>query len=238
MKATRNPGRWIVALLAAGLLLALAPATGLAQTLDLVAYEVGEIVTCHLGDETNPIIDLLCASAKITPGKNDDGTRVARATLVGGLPLTVGGSPLPGGLFDASETLLAGVKVDATSVVSLDDLTGPISGKATLYLTDGSVAIGTVSGELDLSQITLGFAPVSGHWRILSGTLKGSGTLSGTALVPFKCAGTTQMPVFCYLAHDPTTGTPTLGGLPVPLAPDEFAGGFPLVKWVLKLVTE
>ncbi len=222
MKASRSPGRWIIILLGAGLLLALAPATALAQTLNVVAYEVGEALTCHPGGTANPVTDPLCALANTTEGL---GTRMASATLVGGL------SSLPGGV-SVSGTPVAGVTVDATSVVNLGDLAGPIFGKATLY-QGGTIATGTLSGQLDLSQLASGLAPVSGHWRILNGTLKGGGTFFGAALIPFPCASATGL---CYLALDPSTGQPS-GGV-VPVASTEIVSGFPLVKWVLTLVTQ
>ncbi len=245
MKASRSPGRWIIILLGAGLLLALAPATALAQTLyaQAVLYEFGEVINCHPGGSTNPLTDPLCAGVNTT---NGFGTRISTATLAGGVPNpspVIPGTFILGGFALGPPELTGGTAtLDATAVVSRVDLTGPIFAKFTVTNALGGTVTGTLSGQLDLSLLAktppTPLAPVSGHWRATGG-LKAGGTFAGLFLVPFACT-TSPTTGACYAELD-ATGTPTGGTVPVALDELVVVPGVtfpvPLVKLLVTLFT-
>ena len=222
---------WMVGLLVIGLLLALSPATALAQTpyASVVVYEVREGIQCNPGGGTTPDCSGSDTSAK------GFGTRIADATLLGGL------SSLPGGAMGGAHgEFTGGVSIEAASILSKIDWTGPIHGKWSVVQipqVGGKILTLTISGQLDLSPAMfhrIPLAPIDGHWRGTKGTLNAGGTFAGVFLIPFFCGvGPTS---FCYLELDPATGEPT-GGV-VYVESNETVGGVPLVKLVVSLFTK
>lgn len=174
--------------------------------------EVREDIVCHPGGATDPI----CLDGG---GGRGFGTRIADATLTG----TVVGPPEFSGE----------MSVEASSILSQVDWTGPAHGKITVQNSLGNTVSAVFSGQLNLSLAVLGtpptpLAPISGHWRGTKGTLNAGGTLSGVFLIPFACPPATGLAGACYLEVD-CKGAPT-GGV-TPLLPSEFSpGGVPLVK--------
>ncbi len=222
-----------IPLLAAVLLLALTPVSARAQIAfeSWIAYEIREAINCNPGGTTTPLGDPLCLQ-ETTHGF---GTRIADATIVGGL------SGLPGGVFDpATGAPLGGVTISASSIMSQVDWTGPVHGKFSVVLMGGQVLTGTLSGQLDLSLLRfrrIPLAPIRGHWRGIKGSLKAGGTFTGVFLLPFPCQ--TTIDPACYLLLGPT-GQPAGE---VPVQTNEFVdvpgiGPVPLVKLLVSLFTE
>jgi len=127
------------------------------------------------------------------------------------------------------------VQAEATSGVNLNTGKGPIAGSL-LLLNDidptresidtlkVSVA-GNVSGTLDLSTATQGFARMNGQWRFR--TLKRTGTFDGVFLIPFEVDGHY---FYVNLGPDgPGTACDSFDSL-CPLVDDEFSLGIPLTK--------
>ncbi len=205
---------WRIASLLAGAFL-LGPATlpAVAQVPFAAAtlYEVREGINCNPGTSTDP------ACADGAPGF---GVRIADATLLGG-------NGLPGGITGG---INGGITMDASSVLSQVDWTGPVHGK--FAATDGTRV--TFSGQLNLSLAVLGqppipIAPVSGHWQVTRGLVGTGGTFAGIFLIPFACDGASPTGA-CYL----------LNGQLVPVEPNEFGTRpdgtpVPLVKLLFTL---
>jgi len=206
--------RWMIGLVLAGALLALSPATALAQSgvAQGVLYEVLEA----------PPAEFTPSGARIMPGVIlPTGQRLAQATETG----TLQGS--------GSLAFLTGaVSVHAQSRVPVDPVTGFGVGKV-----NGKFLVNTVSGkfegQLDLSPLTstncagkpCPFAPITGSWSAVNGDEKTSGLFSGIFLVPFEVGPGS----WAYL--NPTTGQIQ------PLQPNEFdKNGSPLVKLLITLV--
>lgn len=176
---------WIACLLAATFLLGPATPPAVAQVpfASATLYEVREGVNCNPGPSTDPT----CADG--APGF---GVRIADATLLGG----VGG--VPGGI---SGSINGGITMDASSILSQVDWTGPVHGKLTV--TDGTRI--TFSGQLNLSLAFLGqpglpIAPVSGNWQVTRGPVRAGGTFAGVFLIPFSC-GEASPTGACYLLN-------------------------------------
>lgn len=156
------------------------------------------------------------------------GLRLAKASLLGKeVHALASDSPFSLGSF---------IQSDATSSVSLKTGMGPINGSL-LLLTDTdptrnsldtlkvSVA-GNVSGTLDLTTATQGFARMSGQWRFRA--LKRSGTVEGVFLIPFQLGDGNY-----YYVNLGPDGPGTVCGIReslCPLADDEFSLGIPLTK--------
>lgn len=224
-KVSRRTG--VVALLVVGALLALVPAAAMAQTpyAQGVLYEVREDVNCNPGDSTAPDCDVLTGTSA-----HGFGVRLANATLLGGVP------PFLGGVLGPPE-FTGAMTINASSVLSQVDWTGPIHGKFSVANVSGKTVTATLSGQLDLSPAIFGsvpIAPVSGQWHATKGTLKAGSPFAGVFLIPFACpVGTPWVGQACYLALD-ANGQPT-GGV-VPLLAGEYAGGVvPLVKLLVTL---
>lgn len=201
---------WKVGLLAAGLLLALSPATAPAQT--PVAFgallEVLESPPPQAapGGPTMP--------GTFPPGI---GGRLAQATLVGSLQ---GGHPL----------LTGEVELHAQSRVPFSPTTGwgvgTISGVSSIDTDANGVVVAKLDGFLDFSlfNTNVPLAPTGGTWKTL-GKNRTGGTFAGVALVPFYCGVGFG---YCYL--DPTTYAIT------PLAANEFnKHGVPVAKFLITL---
>jgi hypothetical protein len=223
-KVSRRTGWLVVALLVTGALLALVPAAAMTQTpyAQGVLYEVREDVNCNPGTSTSPTCPDTSAQGF--------GVRLANATLLGGV------APFPGGVQGPPE-FTGTITINASSVLSQVDWTGPIHGKFSVANVKGSTVTGTLSGQLDLSPAIFGGVPiarVSGHWHGTKGTLQAGGTFSGAFLVPFGCPLGVGA---CYLKIDPATEQ-VVGVEPVQF-PSEFVfiGGSPtpLVKLLVTL---
>jgi hypothetical protein len=180
-------------------------------------YEVREEINCNPGDSTAP--DCTNPDSEKAHGF---GTRIADASLTG----------------RATGGLAGGITIEASSILSRVDWTGPAHGKM-VVTTDAGTAIHAVfSGQLNLSLAMLGnpptpLAPISGHWRGTKGTLKAGGKFQGVFVVPFQIPGAPEWGWF-YLDLD-QNGLPNRdeNGNPkvTPLQPHEYQGGWlPLVK--------
>jgi hypothetical protein len=193
-----------------------------------VTYEVREEIDCNPGGTTTPLEDPLCLQ-ETTRGF---GTRIADASLVGGL------SGFPGGVFSPTTgARIGGVSVSASSILSQVDWTGPAHGKFSIVLPDGAVQTGVLSGQLNLSLVrfqSLPLAPIAGQWAGTRGTLKAGGTFAGVFLLPFPC----DLSLFgCYLEID-ANGQPTGSFTPIQREETVFVPGFgpvPLIKLVVAL---
>jgi hypothetical protein len=137
-------------------------------------------------------------------------------------------------------TLAGHWTVEASSILSQVDWTGPAHGKITIDGPNGTVHA-VFSGQLNLSLAILAaeptpLAPISGTWRGTKG-MKGNGRFGGAFVIPFQVPGTPPEWWF-YLdldengqpKRDPETGRPILAML----KQNEFlqtpAGPVPLVK--------
>jgi hypothetical protein len=170
--------------LVTGVLLALGPALAVSQEAyaTAVLYEVDETINCNPGGSADPIADPFC----VKETAHGFGTRIADAVLEG----TVEGPPEFSGP----------ISVEATSILSQVDWTGPAHGKMRIQTTGGTVQA-NMAGQLDLSlaqkQIAP-LAPISGKWHGTKGFNVG-GTFSGFFEVPFPCE---ESPTgICYLEN-------------------------------------
>jgi len=180
-------------------------------------YEVREEINCNPGDSTAP--DCSNPDSDKTLGF---GTRIADATLRG----------------RATGGLAGDITIEASSILSRVDWTGPAHGKMIISTDAGATVHAVFSGQLNLSLAMLGnpptpLAPISGHWRGSKGTLQAGGTFQGVFVVPFQIPGVPEWGWF-YLDLD-ENGTPRRdeNGNPKvsPLQPHEYQGGWlPLVK--------
>jgi hypothetical protein len=174
--------------LVAGVLLALSPALAVAQQVQApyataILYEVDESINCNPGGSPDPMLDPFC----VQESARGFGTRIADATLEG----TVLGPPE----FSGS------INVEATSILSQVDWTGPAHGKIRIETASGTVQA-TMAGQLDLSLLEKGsapLAPISGKWHGTKGFNVG-GTFSGVFVVPFACGAASRTGA-CYLEN-------------------------------------
>ena len=172
--------------LVAGVLLSLSPALAVAQQAEepyatAVLYEVDESINCNPGGSPNPMLDPFC----VQESSHGFGTRIADATLQG----TVDGPPE----FSGS------INVEATSILSQVDWTGPAHGKMRIETANGTVQA-NMAGQLDLSLLRRGsspLAPISGKWHGTKGFNVG-GSFSGVFEVPFAC-GQASSTGACFL---------------------------------------
>lgn len=215
-----------MALLLAGLVLALAPATALAQgsgSAYLVLYEVMESPPPRPSTGGRP--------GAFVPGPDGSVTRLAQATLAGPVVAAAG---------SLADWLDGEVQAHAQSRVSLATRQGPLNGAFTVDTMGLNGAIpGKLSGILDLSMLLsptspVPLAPTWGSWRTLGQpSSRLGGTFSGVAQVPVDCGmlpGDNPAGMACYL--NPSTG------LGEQLAPDEFKDGVPLVRFVIELTAD
>jgi hypothetical protein len=180
-------------------------------------YEVREEINCNPGDSTAPD----CSDAN-SDKMHGFGTRIADATLRG----------------RATGGLAGDITIEASSILSQVDWTGPAHGKMLINTEAGTTVHAVFSGQLNLSLAMLGnpptpLAPISGTWRGTKGSLKAGGKFQGVFLVPFQIPGAPEWGWF-YLDLD-ENGQPKLdeNGTPklIPLQQHEYLGGWlPLVK--------
>lgn len=183
----RRQSFWKVGL-GAGVLLALGPALAIAQQTQTpyataVLYEVDETINCNPGGSPDPMVDPFC----VEETAHGFGTRIADAVLEG----TVEGPPEFSGP----------ISVEATSILSQVDWTGPAHGKIRVQTAAGTVQA-NMAGQLDLSLAQSGsapLAPISGKWHGTKG-FKVGGTFSGVFEVPFPC-GEVSPTGICYLEN-------------------------------------
>ena len=159
--------------LVAGVLLVLGPAVAVAQQAETpyataVLYEVDESINCNPGGSANPMLDPFC----VQESSRGFGTRIADALLAGEVtgPAEFNGP----------------ITVEATSILSQVDWTGPAHGRMRIQTANGTVQA-NMAGQLDLSLLHSGsapLAPISGRWRGTRGFTVG-GTFSGVFEVPF-----------------------------------------------------
>jgi hypothetical protein len=174
--------------LAAGILFALSPALAVAQQAsDVYAtatlYEVDESINCNPGGSADPVFDPFC----VQESAHGFGTRIADATLEG----EVAGPPEFSGP----------ISVEATSILSQVDWTGPAHGKMTVQTSGGTVRA-NMAGQLDLSLLSKSsapLAPINGKWHGTKGFNAG-GSFSGVFQVPFMC-GPASRTGACYLEN-------------------------------------
>jgi hypothetical protein len=144
---------------------------------------VDETINCNPGGSADPMLDPFC----VQESSRGFGTRIADAVLEG----TVQG-PAP---FNGA------IHVDATSILSQVDWTGPAHGKIRVQNDAGTVQ-GNMAGQLDLSLLQKGsapLAPISGKWHGTKGFNVG-GTFSGVFEVPFMCGEASPTGV-CYVEN-------------------------------------
>lgn len=173
------------AVLVGGVLLALSPVVARAQQSQVpyatgVLYEVDETINCNPGGSPDAMIDPFC----VQEASNGFGTRIADATLEG----TV----------DGPAEFSGPISVEATSILSQVDWTGPAHGKIRMQAANGSVQA-NMAGQLDLSLLQKGLAPlapINGKWHGTKGFGVG-GSFSGVFQVPFWCAEASRTGV-CY----------------------------------------
>lgn len=226
---TTNRVLWAVVVPVLALLLVASPSVAQTPYATIVAYEVAE----HL-------------KFKGGAGEPDNfKVRFAKATLLGQV---VQAAP------DAGNPFVAGgyIDADAKSFVKATG-TGPIIGTfntlqdfdpfTTLLATMEVTASGSLHGELDLTTALLGYAQVSGKWRV---SHKKKGTFQGIFLIPFNLSPDPAAPMFVYLDLGPLAGScpgrfplgdPANPATPYacPVSQDEILLGFPLTKAVLVL---
>ena len=174
--------------LVAGVLLALSPALAVAQQTPApyataILYEVDESINCNPGGSPDPMLDPFC----VQESAHGFGTRIADATLEG----TILGPP----------EISGSINVEATSILSQVDWTGPAHGKIRIQTASGTVQA-NMAGQLDLSLLEKGsapLAPISGKWHGTKGFNVG-GTFSGVFEVPFACGAASPTGV-CYLEN-------------------------------------
>jgi len=183
----RNSLTWRLCLLAGGLL-ASGPTPAVSQEAQTpyataALYEVDETINCNPGGSANPWLDPFC----VEESSRGFGTRIADAVLEG----TVEGP-----------TAFSGpITVEATSILSQVDWTGPAHGKMRIQTAGGTVQA-NMAGQLDLSLAQKGSAPlatISGKWHGTRGFDVG-GTFSGVFEVPFPC-GEASSTGICYLEN-------------------------------------
>jgi hypothetical protein len=92
------------------------------------------------------------------------------------------------------------INVEATSILSQIDWTGPAHGKMRIQTANGLIQA-NMAGQLDLSLAEKGtpLAPISGKWRGTKGFNVG-GSFSGVFEVPFPC-GEASPTGACYLEN-------------------------------------
>ena len=216
----QRPGARAGVLVLGALLAVLTPGLALAEVAPFATaeiYEVREEIICNPGDSTAPD----CTEAA-SEQSNGFGTRIADATLRG----------------RATGGFAGDITVEAASVLSRVDWTGPAHGKMTINTDSGTTLHAVFSGQLNLSLAMMGtapspLAPISGTWRGTKGTLQGGGRFQGVFVVPFQIAQMPELGWF-YLDLD-DNGLPQHdenGNLKVtPVQPHECLGGWlPLVK--------
>jgi hypothetical protein len=174
--------------LVAGAFLALSPALAVAQQAQqsyatAMLYEVAESINCNPGGSPDAMLDPFC----VQESAHGFGTRIADATLQGAV--------------DGAPEFSGPISVEATSILSQLDWTGPAHGKMLIQTVSGTVQA-TMAGQLDLSLLVKGsapLAPISGKWRGTKGFNVG-GTFSGVFEVPFWCGNASPKGV-CYLEN-------------------------------------
>jgi len=174
--------------LVGGALLALSPVAARAQQSQAsyavgVLYEVDETINCNPGGSPEAMLDPFC----VQESAHGFGTRIADATLEG----TVEGPAEFSGP----------ISVEATSILSQVDWTGPAHGKIRVQIGSGT-AQANMAGQLDLSLLQKGLAPlapINGKWHGTKGFGVG-GSFSGVFEVPFWCAEASRTGV-CYLEN-------------------------------------
>jgi len=147
-----------------------------------VLFEVDETINCNPGGPANPVLDPFC----VQEASHGFGTRIADATLTG----TVEGPPEFSGP----------ISVEATSILSQIDWTGPAHGRMRVQTPGGALVQANMAGQLDLSLAQKGsapLAPINGKWHGTKGFNVG-GTFSGVFEVPFPC-GQASPTGACYL---------------------------------------
>ena len=183
--------------LVGGLLLALSPAFAVAQQAQQVpyatgvVYEIREDIACHPGGAVNPMADPMCFAAAASDGF---GTRIADAMLEGGQ------NGFPGGVLGPPE-FSGAISVEASSILSRVDWTGPAHGKIVLQTANGTV-VANMAGQLDLSLAGKGIppAPISGKWHGIKGFNVG-GSFSGVFEIPFPCGEEASPNGYCYFEN-------------------------------------
>jgi len=174
--------------LVGGVLLALGPVVAWAQQAQApyatgVLYEVDETINCNPGGEANPMLDPFC----VQQSANGFGTRIADAVLEG----TV----------DGPADFSGSISVEATSILSEIDWTGPAHGRIRVQTASGTIQ-GNMAGQLDLSLLRKGsapLAPINGKWHGTKGFGVG-GSFSGVFEVPMWC-GEASRTGACYVEN-------------------------------------
>jgi hypothetical protein len=174
--------------LVGGVILALSPVVARAQGAcdcyaTAVLYEVDETINCNPGGSPDAMLDPFC----VQQASKGFGTRIADATLVG----TV----------DGPDEFKGPITVEASSILSQVDWTGPAHGKIRVQ-TAGGTTQANMAGQLDLSLLQKGLAPlapISGKWHGTKGFGAG-GSFSGVFEVPFWCGQASPTGV-CYLEN-------------------------------------
>lgn len=174
--------------LVAGVLLALGPALATAQqpqTSYATAwlYEIDETINCNPSGSPTRVLDSFC----VAEAARGFGTRIADAVLTG----EVNGAP----------EFAGPISVEASSILSQVDWTGPAHGRIRIETANGLVQA-NMAGQLDLSLAEKGrapLAPISGKWHGTKGFNVG-GTFSGVFEVPFACGEASPTGV-CYLEN-------------------------------------
>jgi hypothetical protein len=171
-----------------GILLALSPVVARAQQAQTpyatgVLYEVDETINCNPGGDPNAMLDPFC----VQESAHGFGTRIADATLQGSV--------------DGPAEFSGPISVEATSILSQVDWTGPAHGKI-LVQVGGATVQATMAGQLDLSLLQKGsapLAPINGKWHGTKGFGVG-GSFSGVFEVPIWC-GQASRTGACYLEN-------------------------------------
>jgi hypothetical protein len=202
-----NPTCWKAGLLG-GLVLALSPALAAAQVTapvqmemqqpapyaTAVLYEVEESIECNPGGSPDPRQDPFC----LQETSRGFGTRIADALLKGGV------DGFPGGVSGPPE-FSGPITVEATSILSQRDWTGPAHGKIRVSAPNGPV-IANMAGQLDLSLAyfqKIPIAPINGKWHGIKGFDVG-GAFTGVFEIPFECKLNPACPadhMACYLEN-------------------------------------
>lgn len=201
-----NPTCWKAGLLG-GLLLALSPALAAAQATapepmevqqepyaTAVLYEVEESIECNPGGSPDPREDPFC----LQETSKGFGTRIADALLKGGI------DGFPGGVVGPPE-FSGPITVEATSILSQRDWTGPAHGKIRVWAPNGLV-LANMAGLLDLSLAFfqgIPLAPINGKWHGIKGFHVG-GAFTGVFEIPFECKLNPACPpdhMACYLEN-------------------------------------
>ena len=173
--------------LVGGVMLALSPVMARAQQSPApyatgVLYEVDETINCNPGGRPDAMLDPFC----VQESAHGFGTRIADALLEG----TV----------DGPAEFSGPITVEASSILSQVDWTGPAHGRIRVQTATATVQ-GNMAGQLDLSLPQKGLAPlapISGKWHGTKGFGVG-GSFSGVFQVPFWCGGEASRTGVCYL---------------------------------------